>query len=319
MRVAVVMILLLGPLLGTPATAAPPPLPLFPARSQGGVVLPSLRPAPLPVPELPALRAPGVAPGGADPGVAAEAADLRAALRREVPDARLWPAATAPALLLRARAALGASLEALERPQTLLVVDRNPAVQRIAVVLARLDGPWEVLGAGRISTGQGGRKDYYFTPTGVFAHTDAILDFRAEGTYNENNIRGLGVAGMRVWDFGWQWSVKGWRSDGEGGDIRLQMHATDPDALEQRLGRPASEGCVRVSSAMNRFLDRHGILDLDYERAAVTDASYRALLRADRVPTPLGGRLLIVVDSREPVGAPPTGASRPSAVMAGSN
>jgi hypothetical protein len=117
---------------------------------------------------------------------------------------------------------------------------------------------------------------------------------------------------MRVWDFGWQWALKGWHSDGEGGDIRLQMHATDPTLLEQRLGRPASEGCVRVSSSMNRFLDKHGVLDADYEQEAAQDARYRALLAQDRTPTPIAGRLLVVIDSSQPADAPPTALSRPA-------
>jgi hypothetical protein len=49
-----------------------------------------------------------------------------------------------------------------------------------------------------------GRRDYYLTPTGVFLHPDAILDWRAEGTFNTQHIRALGLKGMRVWDFGWQ-------------------------------------------------------------------------------------------------------------------
>jgi len=133
----------------------------------------------------------------------------------------------------------------------------------------------------------------------VFLHTDAILGYRAEGTYNENGIRGLGIKGMRVWDFGWQNAVKGWRSDGERGDIRLLMHATDPAGLEQRIGRPASQGCVRIPTALNKFLDRHGVLDFDYERAAMTDARYQRLLRPDRTPTPFAGNAMVVVDSQE--------------------
>jgi hypothetical protein len=105
---------------------------------------------------------------------------------------------------------------------------------------------------------------------------------------------------MRVWDFGWQEATKGWREDGERGPIRLLVHATDPDKLEQRIGRPASQGCVRIPAAMNRFLDRHGVLDADVERAAQEDPRFGALLLPDRVPTPLAGRLLVVVDSAEP-------------------
>jgi hypothetical protein len=138
----------------------------------------------------------------------------------------------------------------------------------------------------------------YLTPTGVYLHADLILDWRAEGTFNAQHIRGLGLKGMRVWDFGWQRTAKGWGT-GEEGDIRLLLHATDPDALERRLGRPASKGCVRIPTAMNRFLDRHGILDADYERAAKDDAAFDALLLPDRRPTPLAGNALVVVDSSD--------------------
>jgi hypothetical protein len=37
----------------------------------------------------------------------------------------------------------------------------------------------------------------------VFEHTIAHLDFRAEGTRNEFGVRGYGVKGMGVLDFGW--------------------------------------------------------------------------------------------------------------------
>lgn len=134
-------------------------------------------------------------------------------------------------------------------------------------------------------------------PTGVFPHTDAILDYRAEGTFNANHIRGLGIWGMRVRDFGWQEASKGWRTDGETGQMRLLLHATDPDVLERRLGRPASQGCVRISAAMNRFLDRHGVLDADYEKAALEHPAYAAVLRSDRDPSPLAGRTLVIIDS----------------------
>lgn len=57
------------------------------------------------------------------------------------------------------------------------------------------------------------------------------------------------------------------------------------------------EGCVRVPAAMNRFLDRHGLLDASYERAARDDARIRAVLLADREPTALAGDALVVIDS----------------------
>jgi hypothetical protein len=85
----------------------------------------------------------------------------------------------------------------------------------------------------------------------------------------------------------------------EEGEIRLLMHATDPAYLAQRLGHPASKGCVRIPDAMNRFLDRHGILDADYERAARLDRRFAALLLPDRNPTPLAGNMLVVIDSAD--------------------
>ncbi len=246
--------------------------------------------------------------------VSQEAEALRAAMaasvRNLIPPSKAHAANTA----WRATEMLRLVGRTIDTPQLVVVVDRNPAVETLSVMLARPGGAaaWQLIGAAHVSTGQANRKDYYITPIGVFAHTDAILDFRALGTYNEHHVRGLGLAGMRVWDFGWQWALKGWHTDNAGGDIRLQMHATDPTQLEGRLGRPASEGCVRVSSTMNKFLDRYGILDADYERAAVTQARYRALLAADRTPTPLAGGLLIVIDTRLPSDSPPTQMSRPA-------
>lgn len=111
-------------------------------------------------------------------------------------------------------------------------------------------------------------------------HTDAIRDWRAEGTFNAQHIPGLGLKGVRVWDFGWQRANKGWGSEEEG-DIRLLLHATDPDYLERRLGRPASKGCVGIPAAMNRFLDHHGILNADYERAAKDPVRRSAAPRQD--------------------------------------
>ena len=270
---------------------------------------------------LPALRAPMPAgkhlpppiPLAGDTQAALrEAAVLRLAMAREVPGLLRLVPGRAEQIEARARAMLAATHTALDAPQLVVVVDRAPSVQTAALMLAQAGAPWVMIGAVHVSTGQAGRKDYYTTPVGVFAHTDAILDFRAQGTFNEHHVRGLGLAGMRVWDFGWQWALKGWHTDGAGGDIRLQMHATDPTLLERRLGRPASEGCVRVSSAMNRFLDGHGVLDADIERAAITDPRYRALLRPDRTASPLAGRLLIVIDDRDAVDEPPTQAGRPA-------
>ena len=281
---------------------------LVPAVTMPNVVLPSLRPPLAPGQHLP----PPIPLVGDAPSALREAAALRMAMAHDVPGLLRLSPGRPQQIEARARAMLAATHTILDAPQLVVVVDRAPSVQTLALMLAQPGAPWVLIGAVHVSTGQAGRKDYYITPVGVFAHTAAILDFRALGTYNEHHVRGLGLAGMRVWDFGWQWALKGWHTDGEGGDIRLQMHATDPTLLERRLGRPASEGCVRVSSAMNRFMDGHGVLDADIERAAVDDARYRALLRPDRTPTPIAGRLMIVIDDRDPVSEPPTQASRPA-------
>jgi hypothetical protein len=242
-----------------------------------------------------------VPPSSGDPASLTQAiAALQAALRQEVPQLLTIPPQRQQRILELAQAQLRASDTAfIERPQIMLVVDRNPSAQQIWLVLARADAPWLLLGGTRVSTGTTGRFDHYITPTGAFQNTADILGYRAEGTYNENHIRGNGVKGMRVWDFGWQWAEKGWRADRERGQIRLEMHATDPDTLVHQIGHTASSGCIRIPDALNRFLDRHGVIDADYERAAIEDIRFRALLLPDRIPTPLAGNTVIIVDSAE--------------------
>jgi len=279
-------------LLAIPACAPTPPPP---ASEIARVPVP----APMLAPDaaMPPQAVPQAALSEAE--VEAELSRLRAAFAAEVPRGLILSPARDTARIALAQAALAAGAIAIEAPQLLLLVDRNPAVQEASILLARPRGAWAVIGGTRVSTGQAGRRGYYLTPVGAFAHTDAILDWRAEGTFNENGIRGLGLRGMRVWDFGWQEATKGWRSDGERGPIRLLLHATDPDRLEQRIGQPASQGCVRIPAAMNRFLDRHGVIDADIEAAAREDPRFAALLLPEREPTPLAGRLLIVIDSGE--------------------
>ena len=241
---------------------------------------------------------------------------LREALAHEVRGAiRHNPAADARWIDL-ARAEATAAGMVIDRPQLLVVVDRSPRVQQLMVLAASPQGDWRVIGGSGVSTGQKGRWDHYVTPRGVFHITNAILGYRAEGTLNENGIRGLGAKGMRVWDFGWQVAMKGWTEVAGKPDrtpIRLMLHATDPDKLEQRIGRPASQGCIRVTATMNRFLDQHGVLDAEYERAAANEIRFRALLLPGRQPSPLAGNTLIVVDSSERAGANVADASKPAA------
>ena len=256
------------------------------------------------------VRAPRPAPPPAPVGspsqpaapldVAAEAAQLRAALQEEVPHLIIDRPKGGQEWIARTRAEIAASGLTIGRPQLLVVVDRNPRVQQMRLILAQPQGEWDDLGGTKVSTGRPGRHDYFLTPAGVFLHTHAILDWRAEGTFNAHHVRGLGENGMRVWDFGWQRAVRGWRSATKVSKMRLLLHATDPETLERRLGRTASKGCIRIPEAMNLFLDRHGVLDADYEEAARHNPRFQKVLLSDRTPTPLAGSALVVIDSSEP-------------------
>lgn len=182
-------------------------------------------------------------------------------------------------------------------PQALLLVDRSAQVQAAFVLLGRADGGWAWLGAAPVSTGRVGAFDHFRTPLGVFPHSLANPDFRAEGTFNENHIRGYGLRGMRVFDFGWAEAERGWGAGGAS-TMRLQVHATDPDMLEPRLGSAASKGCIRIPATLNRFLDRHGLLDSDY-LAAASQGNPHWVLRTGPTPIPWPGRYLVVVDSQQ--------------------
>jgi hypothetical protein len=183
-------------------------------------------------------------------------------------------------------------------PQFVLLIDRDARVQ--AALLYWLDGEGvpQFIGAAPVSTGRPSGYEHFDTPTGVFEHSLANPDFRAEGTRNELGVRGYGSAGRRVFDFGWVEAWKGWGSRGFG-TMRLQLHATDPLLLEPRLGQRESKGCVRIPATLNDFLDRHGILDADYERA-LNAGEPLWVLRADRTPTRWSGRYVVIVDSARP-------------------
>ena len=248
----------------------------------------------LPEPDAPALTA--AAPAAIGPLALADAFANEVTLRLSVPaDEQLRYAA----LLSTALAP-----ENLADPQYVLLVDRNPNVQ--AALLFFFDPAalsdeafaFRFIGASPVSTGKPGRVDYFTTPTGVFPHTLANPDFRAEGTFNENGIRGYGLKGMRVYDFGWQSAIRGWGRR-YFSDIRLQMHATDPDLLQPRLGSAQSKGCIRIHASLNTFLDRHAILDADYE-GALADGRSLWVLSPDREPVLTPGRYLVIVDTQRP-------------------
>ena len=181
-------------------------------------------------------------------------------------------------------------------PQLILIVDRGIHKQDIAIALVGPDeDTWNIIGETHVSTGKPGRKEHFKTPTGIFFNDGSILGYRAEGTYNENHIRGLGVKGMRVWDFGWQ-TTEDWRTHTDTMKIRMEMHATDPSVLAPRIGRPDSEGCIRIPADMNVFLDHNGIIDKDLEEKAETQRSFKALLGKEHHPLEYNGNTIIIVD-----------------------
>lgn len=233
---------------------------------------------------LAALAAPA-----ADPDVDA----IAAAFDAEV-DRRVDLAGAAAPYARRVEAALAdAGIGALT-PQYLLVVDRAPRAQ--AAMLWWWGPERRLIGATAASTGRPGAYEYFETPVGVFRHAAGNPDFRAEGTRNDHGVLGYGPEGLRVYDFGWQPARRTW---GAGGAslMRLQVHSTDPELLESRLGTRQSKGCIRIPASLNRFLDRHGLLDADYAAAAALGMGL-AVRQPERPGVPGAGRYLVVVDSR---------------------
>jgi hypothetical protein len=177
-----------------------------------------------------------------------------------------------------------------------IIVDRGIKQQTISIVLMYPNiNDWEFIGQTHVSTGKPGRKEHFKTPVGVFKIDGSILGYRALGTFNENHIRGNGIKGMRVWDFGWQ-TTEDWRTKNGTMDIRMEMHATDPANLAKRFGRPDSEGCIRIPGDLNEFIDQNGILDKDVEIKAKSSKASKALLGNKHQTTGFSGDLLIVVD-----------------------
>jgi len=182
--------------------------------------------------------------------------------------------------------------------QYFVYVDRNPSRQLIFLgFYDAAKATVALVGGDLVSTGLLRRgQDSFLTPTGVFEHLPDNFGYRAQGTKNQNGWRGLGGKGSRVWDFGYQQSPREFRQGVYESQMRLLMHATDPDQGEPRLGRMDSKGCVRVSSDMNRFLDRRSILDRHYERLAAEKPG-TWLLAPDRIPVSAPGSFLVVGDT----------------------
>lgn len=179
--------------------------------------------------------------------------------------------------------------------QFVLLVDRSPSIQAALLMWGSTSSGWSLVGVVPVSTGLPGSFEHFVSPLGVFEHSLANPDFRAEGTRNALGIRGYGPRGMRVYDFGWVAARKGW-GDHAWSTMRLQVHSTDPDLLEPRLGTAQSKGCIRIPAAFNEFLDLHGVLDADYDEAL--DAGRPLwVLRPDRRRNAWAGRWLVVIDS----------------------
>ena len=236
----------------------------------------------------------GSAPAEDMAGVSSEI-PLAASFRQQVEPRLRPPQEELVAYAVRLQQALDAAQVRLASPQFIMLIDRSPKVQAALLYWGSTERGWGLVGATPVSTGLPGRYEHFTTPLGVFDHSMANPDFRAEGTKNKLGFRGYGRKGMRIYDFGWVDAPRGW-GKGEMGVMRLQMHATDPDLAAQRLGTAQSEGCVRIPASLNDFIDRNALLDEDYLRE-LDRGAHLWVLRADRTPTSWSGRYLVVIDS----------------------
>ncbi|KWK76695.1 hypothetical protein WM16_11635 [Burkholderia ubonensis] len=243
---------------------------------------------------LPRMHAP-LSPADAA-SATTRAVDMRKRFAQEVTRRLNVPSSEQRAYGQRLQQALAAGGLADLAGEYVVMVDRAPAVQALFIYFrATSANAWLMIGASPVATGLPGKYDHFMTPLGVFTHTPDNMDFRAEGTTNDNGIRGYGRRDMRIFDFGWVDSERGW---GKGGvsAMRFQMHATDPERLEPLLGIRHSKGCVRIPASLNTFIDRHGMLDADYEARAEAGKSFW-VLHPGREITPIEGRYLVVIDS----------------------
>ncbi|WP_408521067.1 L,D-transpeptidase [Paraburkholderia sediminicola] len=231
------------------------------------------------------------------------------------------PAAEQHAYAGRLQTALGEHMLGSLSGEYVVMVDRNANVQALFIYFrATPADSWQMIGASPVSTGRPGEYDHFITPLGVFDHTPSNMDFRSEGTLNENRIRGYGKRDMRIFDLGWAQGERGW---GKGGmsQMRFQMHATDPDRLEPLLGIRHSKGCVRIPASLNAFIDHYGILDAEYA-ALVESGKSLWVLKSDRQVTPWAGRYIVVVDSQRksrPAWSPAPGSQARAKVPAGAD
>lgn len=283
----------------SPASGASPASPASPASGASGATpasaaseTPASEAAPTPTPPR---RHPPLSAHEAE-SATARALDMRKRFAQEVTRRLNVPANEQRAYGERLQRALAAADLADLAGEYVVMVDRAPNVQALFIYFrATPANAWLLIGAAPVATGLPGQYDHFLTPLGVFHHSPDHMDFRAEGTTNENGIRGYGHRDMRIFDFGWIDGERGWGKGGKSA-MRFQMHATDPDRLEPLLGIRHSKGCVRIPASLNTFLDRHGILDDDYQ-ARVEAGKSLWVLRGDREISPIAGRYLVVIDS----------------------
>jgi hypothetical protein len=244
---------------------------------------------------------------------------LRAVFARDVTRRLKVPAAVQQEYGERLEAALAQNQLGNLSGEYVVLVDRSANVQALFIYFRPAPSDrWVMIGASPVATGRPGEFDHFVTPLGVFEHTPDNMDYRAEGTMNQNGIRGYGKRDMRIFDLGWAQGERGW---GKGGmsQMRFQMHATDPDKLEPLLGIRHSKGCVRIPASLNVFLDHYGILDAEYEVLAESGQSLW-VLHSDRQVTPWAGRYIVVVDSERktrPSWSPAPGSKARASVPAG--
>lgn len=249
------------------------------------------------------------------------ALEMRKVFARDVNRRLRVPPAEQRAYGVRLQAALEEKDLGALAGEFVVLVDRSANVQALFIYFRALpQDPWLMIGASPVATGRPGEFDHFLTPLGVFEHTPMNMDFRAEGTMNQNNIRGYGRRDMRIYDLGWVDGERGW---GKGGysQMRFQMHATDPDRLEPLLGIRHSKGCVRIPSTLNAFIDHYGILDAEYQ-ALVDSGRSLWVLHSDREITPWAGRFIVVVDSERktrPAWSPAPGSKVRAKVPAGAD
>jgi hypothetical protein len=246
---------------------------------------------------------------------------LRAVFARDVTRRLNVPAVLQQEYGERLEAALAQNQLGNLSGEYVVLVDRSANVQALFIYFRPAPSDkWVMIGASPVATGRPGEFDHFITPLGVFEHTPDNMDFRAEGTMNQNGIRGYGKRDMRIFDLGWAQGERGW---GKGGmsQMRFQMHATDPDKLEPLLGIRHSKGCVRIPASLNVFLDHYGILDAEYE-ALVESGKSLWVLHTDRQVPPWAGRYIVVVDSERkarPAWSPAPGSKVRAKVPAGAD